>query len=92
MQTTLSAAREKKTDFTPRTGGNRYKVVKASEEAQDSVKSEAGDDAEQGGDKLLGEDAESKAAKPASAANKSTKQNMDFVLARALQTTISNNL
>lgn len=37
MQSSLSAARDKKTDFTPRTGGNRYRVLDSSENSIDKA-------------------------------------------------------
>ncbi|KAK9894389.1 MED6-domain-containing protein, partial [Cystobasidium minutum MCA 4210] len=79
LRTSLSSARDKKTDFHPRTGGNRYKVIKEqavpdAKNADIDIEKEMQGTAEQNKD------------------GKVKKQgfNTDFLLARALQTTVNN--
>lgn len=67
MQTSLAKAREEKTDFTPRSGGNSYKVIKAETAAAPGASGET------------------------VTAKKGASANLDFLLARALQTTIQDH-
>ena len=84
MQTSLSAARERKTDFTPRTGGNRYKVVKPDAPAPIAAATAQG--AASIAEPTAGA---AEGAASGSAAGKAKKSgNVDWLLARALQTTI----
>lgn len=84
MQTSLSAARERKTDFTPRTGGNRYKVVKP-----DAPAPIAAATAESAASTVATTAGVAEGAPSGSATVKAKKSgNMDWLLARALQTTI----
>ena len=103
MQSSLSAAREKKTDFTPRTGGNRYRVLDPSENSVDkaalTVAAAAGTDsvaAEKpavGAAEGAGEKVEPVTKQETTGAGKSKARtaggqgggNLDFLLARALQ-------
>jgi hypothetical protein len=104
MRTSLASARDKKTDFHPRTGGNRYKVIKeqsATADAADSVAEQdnkattaavaaetfSKSDANAG--PAAASSAEKKTAKiKAATTAKSGGFNTDFLLARALQTTV----
>jgi hypothetical protein len=75
MQSSLGEARSRKTTFTPRTGGNQYKVVKPEDAvAEDVAPAAAGQEA-------------GPAASSSSSAKKST-QNLDFLLGRALESTV----
>ena len=96
MQSSLSAARDKKTDFTPRTGGNRYRVLDPSESSVDKAAlTVAVDDPEaKGPAEGIEEKAEPETKQEnATAAGKAKTRssggqgggNLDFLLARALQ-------
>ena len=86
MRTSLSSARDKKTDFHPRTGGNRYKVIK--EQAAPDGKEHAGQiDIKKEVQATLGDEAQAGGEKKSQAKTKSGF-NTDFLLARALQTTV----
>lgn len=90
MRTSLSSARDKKTDFHPRTGGNRYKVIKEQQAVPDmkdgNNDTNAGIDIEKEvqATKKQGQDGERSQIKS------KTGFNTDFLLARALQTTVQN--
>lgn len=77
MQTSLSAARDKKSDFSARNGGNRYMVEKSIDELgnkQDSVNKVDGVN-----DQLPHDSSHQTEDGP----------NLDYLLARALQTTLA---
>lgn len=89
MRTSLSSAREKKTDFHPRTGGNRYKVLKEQQAVPDMKNSNDGGaeidiEKEVKATEKQGKDGERSQIKS------KTGFNTDFLLARALQTTVPN--
>jgi hypothetical protein len=85
MKTSLSSARDKKTDFHPRTGGNRYKVIK--EQAAPDGKEDAGQiDIEKEVQATIGEGQVGEKKK--SQAKTKSGFNTEFLLARALQTTV----
>jgi hypothetical protein len=108
MQSSLSAARDKKTDFTPRTGGNRYRVLdpaqpqgggeaaKVGKVAKASLASAPGEEAAavmengiEGEDAGLTKEVKSKTTKGTKPISSTTSAagSLDFLLARALQTT-----
>lgn len=79
MQSSLGEARSRKTTFTPRTGGNQYKIVKPEDvlvETQPASQQTV--------------DASSQEAAPASSttSTKKSTQNLDFLLGRALESTV----
>lgn len=80
MQSSLSSARDRKTDFAPRTGGNRYKVVKPDISPSIMDKSEAEISKE------IDKNAEQSAGKGGQ--TKKSGFNTDFLLARALQSSV----
>lgn len=91
MRTSLSSAREKKTDFHPRTGGNRYKVIKSQQAVPDVTEKNDSSTADNG----IDIEKEVKATEKHGGGEKShikskTGFNTDFLLARALQTTVQN--
>ena len=77
MRNSLSSAREKKTDFTPRTGGNRYKVIRPDVMPVVNVRK-----TDEGGSEFEREGERSKSS------SKKSGFNGDFLLARAIQTTM----
>lgn len=87
MQSSLTSARDKKTDFTPRTGGNRYRVLNATsvEEKAALVAASAGDKGNEGvnGEKPAEDQTKGKSEKKTA---KSGAGNLDFLLARAVHT------
>lgn len=80
MQTALSAARNNRSDFAPRTGGNAYRVVKKDAEVA-ALATQLGTGE---GDKPTVTPDKAKDT----ASNAKSAINMDFLLARALQTTM----
>lgn len=94
MQSSLATAREKKSDFTPRTGGNRYRVTKPDENGIELGKLKLTDVA--GGPPASAvvavegekEEQEHKEKDKDKAKQKKSTTNLDFLLARALQTTV----
>lgn len=113
MQSSLSAAREKKTGFHPRTGGNRYKVIKEQQGQLEGIegvavsgdaiiKTTSGNEDKivSGGDGKADVDVDGSIEKTDSmpvvakdggvVKSKAAKTgfNTDFLLARALQTTV----
>jgi hypothetical protein len=108
MQSSLSAARDKKTDFTPRTGGNRYRVLDPAQAQigegegakvdKASLASAPGEEAAavmengiEGEDAGLTKEVKSKTTKGTKPISSTTSAagSLDFLLARALQTTSS---
>lgn len=95
MRTSLSSARDKKTDFHPRTGGNRYRVTK--EQAVPDTKADASEiDIEKEVQATTDNSGSGVGAVQGGGEGKKSSEkarsgfNTDFLLARALQTTVQN--